>query len=182
MTNRDTKETSDSGWTTGEDCRRRVAAHSVDSTLLRSMTEPLFQCQHLIKRRQGIAHAAVPLASDQGQGRVADGDPLPSGDIPQTGNDLGQGNPFEVETLTARENGDRQLVGLGGGKDELDVGRRLFQSLQQGVESIVGEHVDFVDDKDLVTAVRGKIPEVVAQFADVVHTGVGGAVNLEDIG
>ena len=104
------------------------------------------------------------------------------GDLPQAGDDLGHRDPLEVEALAAGKDGDRQLVRFGGGKDELDVFRRLFQGLQQGVEGVGGEHVDFVDDDDLVAAVGGEVLDAVAQFADIVDAVVGGAVDLEDIG
>ena len=48
----------------------------------------------------------------------------------------------------------RDLVRLGGGEDEDDVGRRLLERLEQGVEGLGGEHVDLVDDVDLEAALR----------------------------
>ena len=58
-------------------------------------------------------------------------------------------DPGEVVPLAAREDGDRDLVRLGRREEELDVRRRLFQRLQQGVEGPGREHVDFVDVVDL---------------------------------
>jgi hypothetical protein len=138
--------------------------------------------QHLVESGQRIAHAAVSLAGDQRQGGVADGDVLLAGDLPQTGDDLGHGDPFEIEALAAGKDGDRKFVGFGGGKDELDVFRRLLQGLQQRIEGVGGEHVDFVDDDDLVAAVGGEVLDAVAQFADIFHAVIGGAVDLEDVG
>ena len=57
----------------------------------------------------------------------------------------------EVVALAPRKHGDRNLVRLGGGEEELDVRRRLFQRLQEGVEGPGREHVHFVDVVDLVT-------------------------------
>src|SRR5512133_1456408 len=138
--------------------------------------------QDLVEGRQGVAHAAVALAGYQCQSGVADGDLFLVGDLPQAGDDLGHRNAFEVEALAAGKDGNREFVGFGGGEDELDVFRRLFQCLQQGVEGVGGEHVDFVDDDDLVAAVGGEVLYAVAQFAHILDTIVGGAVDLEDIG
>lgn len=70
---------------------------------------------------------------------------------------------------------------LGRGKDELYVGRRLFKGLQECVERTVGEHVDFVNDKDLVAAVGGEILDIIAQFADFIDAVVRSAIDLEYI-
>ena len=56
----------------------------------------------------------------------------------------------EVEALAARQDGDRDLVRLGRREDELHVRRRLLQRLEQGVERLRRQHVNFVDDVDLV--------------------------------
>ena len=75
----------------------------------------------------------------------------------------------------------RYLVYLRGGEDEDDVGRRLFEGLQEGVEGLLGEHVHFVDDVDLVPGFdRGEI-DVFPQLADVVDAAVGGAVDLDHV-
>ena len=58
----------------------------------------------------------------------------------------------EIEPLAARQDRDRNLLRLGRGEDELHMLGRLFERLQQGVERLLREHVDFVDDVDLVTA------------------------------
>ncbi len=57
-------------------------------------------------------------------------------------------HPFQLVTLTAGENGDRDLVQFGGGEHEIDMGGWLLQGLEQGVEGLGGEHVHFIDDND----------------------------------
>src|SRR5690606_39731996 len=75
----------------------------------------------------------------------------------------------------------QQLLGIGGGEQELDVFRRLFQRLQQRVERRLRQHVHFVDQVDLVLAAAGHVLRVLDQLADVVHAGVGGGVDLQQV-
>ena len=61
--------------------------------------------------------------------------------------------------------------------------RRLFEDLEQGVERRLGEHVDFVDEVDLVRqrAAHRHVVGVFAQVANVVDAAVAGAVHLDQI-
>ncbi len=59
--------------------------------------------------------------------------------------------------------------------------RRLFQGLQQRVERLLGQHVHFVDQVDLVAATRGHVLRVLDQFAHVVDAGVGRGVDFQQI-
>ena len=68
---------------------------------------------------------------------------------------------------------------LGGGEDKLGVLRRLFEGLQQGVEGAGREHVHLVNDEDLVTGAARQVADVLAQLADIIDAGVGGAIDLD---
>ncbi len=70
---------------------------------------------------------------------------------------------------------------FGGGEDELDVLRGLLQRLEQGVERAGAEHVDFVNDVNLVASPGGAISGIAAQLADVVHAGIAGGVDFDDV-
>ncbi len=70
---------------------------------------------------------------------------------------------------------------LGGGENKDDVGGGLFQRLQKGVEGLVGEHVDFIDDVDLVPVLGGKVLDILPQFPDFVDPPVGSSIDLQDI-
>ena len=67
-------------------------------------------------------------------------------------NHVAHGYALEIVDLTAREDGGDDLVFLGCGEDEDDVGRRFLKGLQECVESRRGEHVDLIDDKHAVGA------------------------------
>ncbi len=90
-------------------------------------------------------------------------------------------DPAQVEALAARQDGDRDLADLGGGEDELGVRRRLFQRLEQRVERLRGEHVNFVEDIDLVARADRRIADGVVDLAHVVDAVVGGGVHLDDV-
>ena len=61
--------------------------------------------------------------------------------------------------------------------------RRLLERLEQRVERRRREHVDLVDDIDLVLAAhRGKVDGVDDLLAHVVHAGAGSGIELVDIG
>ncbi len=70
---------------------------------------------------------------------------------------------------------------LGSGKDELYVRRRFLQCLQQGIECLLTEHMNLVNDVDLVTALSGRILTFVSQVPHLVDGIVGGAVYFNHV-
>ena len=71
---------------------------------------------------------------------------------------------------------------LGRRHHENDVRRRLFDRLEQRVERRGRQHVDFVDDEDLVAiADRGNRQAFDNHLADVVDAGVGRGVDFEHV-
>ena len=67
-------------------------------------------------------------------------------------------------------------------ENEDDVCGRFFERLQQGVERRVRQHMHFVDDVHTIVAAKRRELDVFTDFAHIVHTGVGGAVDFYDIG
>ncbi len=87
----------------------------------------------------------------------------------------------QVEALAAGQDRDRDLADFRSGEDELGVGRRLLQRLQEGVERLLREHVDLVDDVDLVARRDRRIADAVDDLADVLNARMGGGVHLEHV-
>ena len=83
--------------------------------------------------------------------------------------------------LTTGQNRCRNFVNFRCRKNEHDVGRRLFQRLQQRVEGRIRQHVDFVDDVDAVRAAERREFDILADLTHVVHAGIGGAIDLDHI-
>ena len=89
---------------------------------------------------------------------------------------------MEIETLAAREDGLQNLLRVGGAQHKDHVCRRLLERLEQRVERRRREHVDLVDDIDLVLAAhRGKVDGVDDLLAHVVHAGTACGIELVDI-
>lgn len=90
---------------------------------------------------------------------------------------------MEIETLAAREDGLQNLLRVGGAQHKDHVRRRLLKRLEQRVERRRREHVDLVDDINLVLAThRGKVDGVDNFLAHIVHARAGGGIELVNIG
>ncbi len=87
----------------------------------------------------------------------------------------------QIKALAARENGNRNLANFRGRKNELGVRRRLFQRLEQGVECLRREHVNFVENVDLVTRADRRVADRIVDLAHVVDAIMRSSIHLEDI-
>ena len=82
------------------------------------------------------------------------------------------GNAPQVEALAARQHRHRHLVHFGRREKELHMLRRLLKSFEQRIECILGKHVNFVDDVDLVAGADRGVADRVDDLANVVDAGV----------
>ena len=73
------------------------------------------------------------------------------------------------------------FVCLRGGEDELHMGRRLFQRLEQRVEGAVTEHVDFIYVVDAELPAGRCVVHRLPQGAHIIHTVIGGPVYLRHV-
>ena len=95
---------------------------------------PITEAEHLFQQR-------LAVASNRQRGATSSKAawsrrPIAGDDFSQTLDNFGDFDRCEVESLAARQHGDRDLVRIGGAEDELHVLRRLFQRLQQRVEGL----------------------------------------------
>ena len=90
-------------------------------------------------------------------------------------------DPFQVEPLAARQDGDGNLADFGGGEDEFDVGRRFFQRLQKRVEGGGRQHVHFVNDVDLEARRSRPVVHAVNDLTDVADPGARGCVHFHHV-
>ena len=70
---------------------------------------------------------------------------------------------------------------VGRGEDHHDLRWWLFERLQQRVEGLGGEHVDFVDDVDLELADGGTKEDAFSQVSNVADAAVGCGVTIPSI-
>ena len=68
-----------------------------------------------------------------------------------------------------------------GGENELYVGGRFFQRLEERVERRDTKHVNLVNDVDLIGAAGRSVLDVLAQIPNLFYAIVGGSVDFEDV-
>ncbi|KAG1192207.1 hypothetical protein G6F35_013668 [Rhizopus arrhizus] len=135
----------------------------------------------LVQQRQAVAQAAVSGLGQLHDRAVVGLDVFRRQDAGHLALDLILVQALEIELQAAAEHGHRQLLRIGGGQQELDVFRRLFQRLQQRVERRLRQHVHFVDQVDLELAARRHVLRVLDHLAHVIHAGVGRGVDLQQV-
>ena len=90
-------------------------------------------------------------------------------------------DPFQIEALAARQYRDRHLVHFRGRENELHMRWRLLEGLQQRVKGVFREHVDFVDNVDLVAGRDRRIAHRLDNLADIIDAGMAGGIHLDDV-
>ena len=135
----------------------------------------------LIQDGQSVARRSLRGARNQRQRLAGNLGALLSGNIPQM---LGQrfgGEALQVETLAARQHRHRHLADFRRREDELHMRRRFFQRLEQRVERRRRQHVNFVDDVDLVARAHRRIPRPIQQVAHIRHARVRRRIELQHV-
>ena len=139
------------------------------------------ETQHLLKQRLTVTHRAGCPPGDQLQGLVIGINLLTDDDLSQPPNNLGDFNRREIKPLAPTEHRNGQLLGVGGTEDELHMLGRLFQRFQQRIEGCCGQHVNFVNDVNLVTSTTGADAHVRSQGTDFVNPAIAGPVDLDHV-
>ena len=135
----------------------------------------------LIHRAERISHAAARRARNQPQRRRLEFDMLGLGNFRQMRKQIFVSDALKVVALATAQDCDGNFVRVGRRKDENHMRRRLFERLEQRIERLGREHVDFVDDINLVSIARRRIAHGLEDFADFVNPPVGRAVDLDDV-
>ena len=162
---------------------RQVFINRAEHLLHRGLLHlPRAQRDGLVEQRQTVAHAAAGGLADQLQTPLLIGNVFGLQHVGQVSGHGGRADVAQTELHAARQHGDWHLLRISGGQHEDDVGWRLFQRLQHGVEGVGGEHVDLVDDEDLVAAHRGQVGSVFQHHRHFLDLAVGGRVHLQIVG
>ncbi len=167
----------------GEEISHQLAIGEAQEVLEEFEGEVFFAgSQEAIEEGKGIAHGAIGEGGDGVEEFGLGGVFFLLEDDGEVLDDLIDGDVAEVVALAAGLDGWGNFVGIGGAEDELDVFGGLFHGFEKSVEGLGGEHVDFVDDVDFVRATEGAVGGIGDEFASTIDTGVGGGVDLDDIG
>jgi len=70
---------------------------------------------------------------------------------------------------------------FGGSQDKDNMGWWLLKGFEQGIRGAVTEHVDFVNDIDLVAGLVGGIVYLLTEAANIINAGVTGGINFDNI-
>ncbi len=136
----------------------------------------------LIEHGFCITHSAVGASGECFCSCLGELDGLLGGDGQEVRRDEGCRDALEIEALATAEDSSGNLLGVGGGKDEFDVGGGFLEGFEEGVERGVGEHVDLVHDVDLVLATRRRVLDVLDDdLPYFIDSRVGGGVEFEHI-
>ena len=88
---------------------------------------------------------------------------------------------LEFKALNPREDGGWNLMEFRCRQDKDHILSRFFQSLQEGIEGSHGQHVNLVNDIDLILGQAGCIGGLVSDVTDFINPVIGGRINLDDI-
>ena len=135
----------------------------------------------LVEVGETVAHGTVGLFGKDVEGFVGRLDAFLFADVAETAADLVNRQALEVKALHAAENRLRNLVDFGCRKDENHVGGRFFERLEKRVEGACREHVDFVDDENLVLADDGRVLHTFNHIADIVDARIGSGVDFVNV-
>ena len=91
----------------------------------------------LIENGEGIPHSSIRLSGYHVQTFIRYADILLRSYIPEVPDYIRNTYAVEIISLTTRQDSRYNLMFLSGTKYENGVGRRLFQSLEEGIESLL---------------------------------------------
>ena len=137
--------------------------------------------QQLVKDGQGITRRTPASLDDHGVHGVIHVDVLRGHGALQQPLHRRRGQQTEGIVVGTRADGADDLLRLRRGEDEDDVLRRLLDNLEQGIRTGGRNHVGLIDDEDAVARLRRRVVGAVTQLAHILHTVVGGGVELRDV-
>ena len=136
----------------------------------------------MLERGERVTHASASMTHNDVERLVIKGEALLLAHVNEVGAHLVRRDGVEVEALDARQDGGEDLLRIRRAHDEDDVCRRLLERLEQRVKRRGRQHVDLVDDVDLVAATHRRIVDAVDDLlAHVVDARAACRVELVDI-
>ena len=134
-----------------------------------------------IQNGQRVSHGTIGKAGDKLRPLAGQLQSLLPGDVLHTLGDILGADAGKIVPLAPGKDGSGDLLDLRGRQNKDDVGGRLLQRFQQGIERCRGEHVHLVDDIYLIMTGAGGVGCFITQITDIVHAVVGGRVHLHHV-
>ena len=135
----------------------------------------------LVHDAERIPHRAVPGLGEQRKRSILSLDVFLRGDHLQLRENVIELDGVKAEVLAPGANRLWNIFWLSRCHHENDVRRRLFQRLEQRVESGFGNLVSLVENVNLVAIARRRIARGIAQLANLINAAIRGRVNLDHI-
>ncbi|CAB4910033.1 unannotated protein [freshwater metagenome] len=142
---------------------------------------PFGASNQLIEQRQGVARGAPTGTNHEREHARVDGDAFESAHLFDVFEHGCRRNQPEGIVVRARADGANYLLGLGGGKDELDVLGRFFDQLEQRIEPLGRHHVRLIENEDLEAVARRGEGRTLTKVTGIVHTVVAGRIDLDNV-
>ena len=135
----------------------------------------------LVGQTHGVTHRAIGGLAEQPQRVFLEADFLTPENVGEVLDHADRRHVLERELQTARQDGDRQLLRVGGREQEFHVGRRLFQRLEQRIETVGRQHVHLIDEVHLVASLGRGVLDVVQKLTRVLDLGPRGGVDFDQV-
>jgi hypothetical protein len=95
--------------------------------------------------------------------------------------DIFESNLPEVESESTRSDGLRDFIDLSRREDEFHMSWWLFQSFEQSIECSGREHMDFIDDIDLIFPLVGLKSRSLDEITHILDSVIARTIDLDDI-
>ena len=135
----------------------------------------------LVQNGEGIAHGTAACPHGQLQHTRLGLDVLLGADFLQVRPHDLLGNQTEGVMMGPGTDRADDLFRFGGRKDEHDMLWRLFDNLEQGVESLLGDHMGLIEDEYLVPVTHRREARTLPEFPCIIDPVVAGRINLHHI-
>ncbi len=134
----------------------------------------------LVQKSHGVSETAAGAPGYKLQGAVFNVNVFLIRHIAQMLGEVFVIDQAEHEALAATDDCRWNFMFFRGGQYENDLGRRLFNGLEESIESFLGEHVAFVYDVELEAAALGHQRCSFDENAGVIHGVIGSGVDFQN--
>lgn len=72
-------------------------------------------------------------------------------------------------------------MGFGGSQDEDNMRWWFLEGFEQGIGGAIAEHMDFINDVDLVTGLVGGVVDLLTEASNIINAGIAGGINFDNV-